>query len=141
MATMMRRTETEIQVDVRDMQIQPGTCDCGVFSIATATALLNGVHPGECTFNQSQMRKHLCDCFNKGNITQFPLLKSRRRARKIKYSETFSVYCYCRMPECSERDMVECSKCLEWYHLDCVSVPQDALQNSNVQWYCHYCQS
>ena len=75
----------------------------------TATALLNGVHPGECTFNQSRMRKHLYDCLNKGNITQFPLLKRRRGGRKIKYSETFSVYCDCRMPECSERDMVECS--------------------------------
>ena len=32
-------------------------------------------------------------------------------------------------------------ECLEWYRIDCVQVPQDALQNSNVQWYCHRCQS
>ena len=140
-AAMMKTTEAEIRVNVMDMQMQAGTCDCGLFSIATAAALLNGVHPGECTFNQSRMRKHLYDCLNKGKITQFPLLKSRRGGRKTKYSETFSVYCDCRMPECSERDMVECSECLEWYHTDCVQVPQDALQNSNVQWYCHRCQT
>ena len=31
--------------------------------------------------------------------------------------------------------------CLQWYHHDCVaSVPEDALENSNVQWYCHHYQ-
>ena len=59
-AAMMKTPEAEIQVTVNiiEMQIQEVTCDCGLFSIATATALLNGIYPGECTFNQSQMCQH-----------------------------------------------------------------------------------
>ena len=72
---MMKTQEAEIQVNIMEMQIQEGTCDCRLFSIATATALLNGVHPGECTFNQSQMCQHLYKCFHQGRITQFPVLK------------------------------------------------------------------
>ena len=85
---------------------------------------------------RSTIRKHLYKCLNEGNITQFPLLKRRRGERK---SETFSVYCVCRMPECLEKDMVKCSACLQWYHIQ-GSVPEDALQDLDVHWHCHVCQ-
>ena len=140
-ASMMKTSESEIQVHIMDVQMQAGTCDCGLFAVASATALLSGVHPGECTFNQSQMRKHLYTCLNEGNITPFPLLRRRRGGKKIKYSEKFSVYCDCRMPECLGREMVECSACLEWFHIECMqdSVPIDALQDVDVEWLCHHC--
>ena len=50
---MMMTPEAEIQVTVNiiEMQIQAVTCDCGLFSIETATALVNCIYPGECTFN------------------------------------------------------------------------------------------
>ena len=68
---MLKRKKSEIQVHIMDMQMQVGTCDCGLYAIATATALLSGVHPGEHTFNQSQMRKHVYTCLNEGKIGQF----------------------------------------------------------------------
>lgn len=108
-AAMLKTTENEIQVNIMDIQVQAGTCDCGLFAVATSSALVNGIHPGECTFNQSGMRRHLYDSFNQGIIDLFPLLKHRRAGKKVKYSETFSVYCNCRMPESSEKAMVECS--------------------------------
>ena len=37
--------ENEIQVNIMDMQVQAGTCDCGLFAVATAAALVNGIHP------------------------------------------------------------------------------------------------
>ena len=56
---------------------------------ATAIALLKGVHPGDCSFNQSQMCQHLYKCFNQGRITQFPVLKQRRGGKEVKYSDNF----------------------------------------------------
>ena len=137
-AAMLKTREDEIRVNVMNMQMQAGTCDCGLFAVATATSLMHGIHPGECTFDQSGMRQHLYDSFNQGIIAPFPILKHRRARKKVKYSETFSVYCDCRMPETAE--MVECSECLQWFHIDCVTVPKQALENPNIPWYCHYCQ-
>ena len=66
----------QIRVKLMDMQILAGTCDCGLFAIAMATALLSGVEPGACTFKQTEMRKHLYDGFKRGRIlTTFPMLK------------------------------------------------------------------
>ena len=96
-----------------DTQIQAGTCDCGLFAIATATAFLSGAQPGACTFKQSEMRKHLYDGFKWGQLLPFPLLKTRHGGNKVKFAETFSVYYLCRMPEVRDRDMIECSRCSE----------------------------
>ena len=136
-AALLHTNNREIRVKIVDMQIQAGTCDYGLFAIATATALLSGVEPGACTFKQTEMRKHLYDGFKRGKILPFPLLKKRCAGRKVKHTETISVYCLCRMPEAQDQDMVECSNCLEWYHIDCViePVPTAALDNSNVDWF------
>lgn len=140
-AALLHTSSREIRVKIMDMQIQAGTCDCGLFAIATATALLSGGQPGACTFKQTEMRKHLYDGFKQGKLLPFPLLKMRRASKKVKYTETISVYCLCRMPEVQDRDMVECSNCLEWFHVDCLvqPVPTAALDNSNVDWFCDLC--
>ena len=39
------------------------------------------------------MRKHLYDGFKRGQLLPFPLLKTRRGGSKVKFAETFSVYC------------------------------------------------
>ena len=134
-ATLLHTSQKEIKVNIMNMQVQSGTCDCGLFAIATATSLVNCVHPGAVTFEQSEMRRHLYDCFHSGR------LKSRRAVSKIKYTESFSVYCTCRMIELPSRDMVECTNCLEWSHVDClqVPVPKDAFQDSSVDWFCNSC--
>ena len=48
-ATLLRTREKEIKVNIMNMQVQSGTCDCGLFAIATATSLLNGANPGAIT--------------------------------------------------------------------------------------------
>ena len=67
-AALLHTSSREITVKIMDMQIQAGTCDCGLFAIATATALLSGVQPGACTFKQREMRKHVYDGFKQGKI-------------------------------------------------------------------------
>ena len=135
-ASMLKTKKSEIQVHIMDMQMQAGTCDCGLYAIATATALLSGVHPGN-----TPSTRHLYTCLNEGKIGQFPLQRRRRGGNKIKYYENFSVYGDCKMPECPGREMVECSVCLEWFHIECLqdSVPVGALQDEDVEWLCHRC--
>ena len=45
------------------MQIQKGSQDCGLFAIAIATALLNGLDMSQITFCQYDMKQHLISCF------------------------------------------------------------------------------
>ena len=104
-AALLHTSSREIRVKIMDMQIQAGTCDCGLFAIATATALLSGGQPEACTFKQTEMRKHLYGGFKQGKLLPFPLLKMRRASKKVKYTKTISVYCLCRMPEVQDRDI------------------------------------
>ena len=57
-------------IKIVESQKQEGGIDCGVFAIATATALAHGIRPS--SFNQSAMRRHLVNCFTEGLITPFP---------------------------------------------------------------------
>ena len=140
-ATLLRTREKEIKVNIMNMQVQSGTCDCGLFALATATSLLNGVNPGAITYKQSEMRRHLYDSICRGRLAPFPVLKTRRSSSNIKYSESFPVYCVCRLIESADRGMVECSKCFDWFHVDCLkeAVPQEALEDTKVDWYCSHC--
>ena len=110
---------------------------CGLFAIATATALAHGIQPGACSFKQNEMRRHLYKCLEKGTLTPFPLFKERRAGSKVKYMDTIPIYCTCRMPENAQ--MVQCSRCAEWFHVDCVNPPQSAIDDSKVDWYCNFC--
>ena len=51
---------------------QSGMKDCGIFIIATATALANGLNPGNIQFDQRKMRHHLIECFEKSYLETFP---------------------------------------------------------------------
>ena len=53
-------------------QKQKGGKDCGLFSIAFATAMAFGLYPSKLKFDQSMMRQHLVDCFNKERMIPFP---------------------------------------------------------------------
>ena len=50
-ATLLRTRGKEIKVNIMNMQVQSGTCDCGLFAIATATSHLNGANPGAITYS------------------------------------------------------------------------------------------
>ena len=96
--------------------MQYGSSDCGLFSIAFATAIALGNNPATFHFKQSEMRQHLIKCFDAGAMTMFPYDKMRRLTRKVKKSDTIKIYCKCRLPKMGT--MIICSDCKEWYHLD-----------------------
>ena len=122
-----------------DVQMQSGTYDCGLFAIAFATALVHNEHPGKFLFNQDSLRQHLMKCLQLGEMTMFPVKRTRRNAGRIKSKDIIEIHCSCRMPEVPGVDMIECSKCNRWFHFPlCVSVPQKAMTKGSLR-YCNTC--
>ena len=138
-ASILCSKRKAIKLNIMDVQMQAGGCDCGLFAIAFATALANGIPPGKFTFDQSKMRKHLYTCLQNGRLVMFPTKKERRVPVKVKSRDEIVIYCECRMPELRNVKMVECYKCKEWYHVHCVHVPQSALVDRNTKWFCNSC--
>ena len=60
---LLHRETDAISLHAMDSQIQDGASDCGLFAIATATALCHGIPPSNVVWDQSVMRSHLCECF------------------------------------------------------------------------------
>lgn len=139
-ASLLFTNEPEIVLKYKDSQIQSGAADCGLFAIASATALVLGKQPGEFFIDQSKMRSHLLQCFENRKMLMFPTKKARRAMRKDRYS-SFKVFCICRMPEDLTVNWMQCSMCKEWYHTDsCVAVPSCYFEPGRA-WYCTKCMS
>ena len=103
---MMNTKETEVRVNIMDMQIQ-APVTMGYFQLRY---LLTKWCSSWGVYILPEMRKHLYECFNQGYIIRFPLLKLRQRGMKTNNIYTLSVYCDFRMLECSNKDMVERSE-------------------------------
>lgn len=138
-ASILCTKKSEIQLKIMDVQMQAGGSDCGLFAIAFATAIVNGIPPEKFLFNPTRMRKHLYKCLQNERMTMFPTMKERRGATKAKSSNTINIFCVCRMPELQNIEMVACCKCKAWYHVHCVSVPQSVLKDRKVVWFCSDC--
>ena len=134
-ASLIHTQASDIVLDFMTVQMQSGGADCGLFAIANATALAFGDEPpGKFMYDQEKMRHHLWQCLEKRKMT-----KLRRLPRSVVTREPFHVYCICRMPEIFHNECwVECSKCKEWYHDTCISIPDSALCRSAV-WHCMLC--
>ena len=64
------QTDEEPELIMAETSKQNGVNDCGLFAIATATALAFDLNPVK--FGQSNMRAHLLKCFEGRKITPFP---------------------------------------------------------------------
>lgn len=60
-----------LPVQMAETQKQDGGCDCGLFAIAVATALAFHQDAKTLTFEQTLMRPHLIQCFEKRELTPF----------------------------------------------------------------------
>ena len=69
-SNLLMTKKNTIQLHYNNVQMQSGRADCGLLAIAFATALLNGLHPGGYYFDQSLMRSHLLNCFERGEMVQ-----------------------------------------------------------------------
>ena len=117
--------------------MQAGGSDCGLFAIAFATSLCYGHSSGKFHFDQSAMCKHLVSCFERGQFDMFPIDRYRHSENKVKATKMIAVYCFCRMPELLRSEMIQCTDCKEWFHIDlCVTVDKKA---RSLKWQCIAC--
>ena len=126
-AALMFSSEKEIMLKYVSVQQQLGSYDCGLFALAFATSLVHGCDPAKTTYIQVRMRI----------VSLFPSASSVRDDSGILSTETIELYCKCRMSEIPP--MVECSSCGEWFHTECVNVPDDALDDTHILWFCCSC--
>ena len=129
-------TKSALQVNRLSVQQQIGFHNCGLFAIAYAvdTCFKNDVEKS--LFAQRSMRKHLHDCFNKGNLTPFPQqLNSQSVLRSVRKVERFKLYCSCKMPEEFDTKMISCDQCHNWYHFKCVNLK---LSQHPKMWKCPF---
>ena len=118
--------------------MQSGSSDCGLFALAFATALANGVNPFVLFFDQSKMRNHFQKAIDTGMLSMFPILKERRIPKICKAEYMIKVYCSCRMPEMNV-NMIQCSSCREWFHIGTCSTVQSSALAKSAKWFCSDC--
>ena len=129
----------EIKMLFPNVQLQQNSNDFGLFALAFAVSLCAGQDPLTTTYIQSKLRSHLILCFERNEINPFPAHRQKRRiAKKPVVTSSFKIYCICRLPEGGK--MIECERCLNWFHKECVStVIGNWRKKNNVQWFCHKC--
>ena len=78
-ADILQSPKSSISLILNDIQVQANQDDCGLFALANASALCNGIDPCTIVYTQSAMREHLCNCFHHGALTPFPNKKKRQK--------------------------------------------------------------
>ncbi|XP_073524300.1 uncharacterized protein [Phyllobates terribilis] len=127
-----------LDVTIMCCQKQNGANDCGLFAIANAVALAEGVDLKSVEFNQAEMRSHLILCLEKGRLELFPY-ETKLRQKIYKKRLTLTTYCLCHVYKAHEH-MVECSLCKSWFHLACVNIKKDdKLVTTRKRFYCPMC--
>ena len=134
---LLHSSERELTVRMRDIQIQSGHSECGLFAIACAECLCRGEDPCRISWRQEIMRKHLISCFSKRRISPFPGSK-RQISADIKCTLNYPLFCSCRMPETNETGMAQCAQCNEWFHRKCHKIPR-AVFTKKESWHCDTC--
>ena len=126
-----------IEVNTLSVQQQMGNTDCGLFAIAFALEVCEGRRPDAIIFDQKQMRQHLYRCFENLHITQFPVLTANVSVKEATLGIIY-LFCFCKLPEEYDTDMIECSVCKIWYHFKCVGLENEFLDEEK-DWECPNC--
>ena len=122
-----------------NVQLQSGGDDCALFAIAFAEALCAGRDPFIMSFDQLQMRQHLKLCLERGVVTKFPESTKQKRGccSRMRMSRKVYVYCTCRLPWNKQGKMAHCK---EWFHQDCLNIPDAVFMDSLSVWACSDCE-
>ena len=145
LAAILRCNTDNLMLKFVNVQRQVGTAECGVFAIAFAYALCNGVDPHTIGIDQHASRAHLLKCFKIRALSPFPTMSRPRRMgrKRIIVERKVKVFCTCRLPF-SKTDntlgpMVACQKCKKWYHQCCKNIPSAVYSNVKSIWFCDTC--
>lgn len=137
-ASIIYATSKKITVNFMEVQIQGGSSDCGLFSLAFAATLCAGEDPSQTSYMQHEFRRHLLSCLENRHITPFPT-RLRKKKNRIRGTTSFAIFCTCRQPDFGK--MVSCTRCQEWFHEGCYSthIPEAIWTNKKLKWYCQQC--
>ena len=133
---LIRSMESTITMQVMNVPQQAGAVDCALYAMAAVTCLALGNDPVVVVYDQQQLRAHLLNVLETGSLTEFPVLKRRRVASRIKKSEKFQLHCYCRLRDDGTK-MVCCDGCNQWYHLRCIKIDVNSIDAD--KWFCKNC--
>ena len=122
--------------DIMNVDGQRNSYDCGVYAIAYATHLVNGLDPVQYRWDSKNMRSHLLDCFLNKEMKLFPTLGKRKTALRSIKSHSENIYCYCRLPNDPSKEMIRCDACYKWFHITCIEGPCD----TSDKWLCLDCE-
>ena len=128
-----------LTVEIMESQLQEGCSDCGLFAIANAFMLCNGVGPSSTHWYQDKMREHLVASFKSKNFMTFPG-KKIAKAEKVMQVKKIAVFCHCRQPHERIRKMASCKLCQEWYHTTCEEIPK-VVSTSKQPFFCSSCKN
>ena len=70
--SLFEASTSPLQLQMVQTQKQRGARDCGLFSIATITAIAFHLDPTTITYDQTAMRPHLIQCFQEHTLKPFP---------------------------------------------------------------------
>ena len=116
-----------------NVQRQVSDSDCGLFAVANATAICNGMDPVYVMFDQAEMRSHLLSCLEHKLLTPFPSKRRRPRGPMVMELEVIPIYCHCRLQEAGR--MIQCDACGDWFHEGCEIIPKYTTSG----WICRKC--
>ena len=90
--------QSTIKIKFMNVQIQYGSSDCGLFAVAFATSLCEGIDPTTCIYRQPNMRRHFLACIDNGKMKAFRTARIRRPITNPAKIDEITVYGTCRMP-------------------------------------------
>ena len=71
-AAILFANEKTLTLEYKAVQVQQGSNDCGLFTIAFATSLCGGKNPIEINYKQHLLCSHPLNCVTKQEISVFP---------------------------------------------------------------------
>ena len=114
--------DTKLVITRAATQQQSGGTDCGLFSIAFAYHAARGDNVSKLSFDPEQLRSHVFTCFEWKMLAPFPTNMAERVSRCREKQLNIELYCYRKMPEGFDKQMVQCDKCEEWFHFRCYKI-------------------
>jgi len=134
----MKTSEHCFIVNYTYVQVQAGISDCGLFSIAFATALCSRKNSSHYSFDQTVTREHLRSCLESEVMSDFPAChRECHRTTSIFCSNKVEVHCKCRLPWAKELTefggLAQYKSCRKWFHQKCANISSEASQKLHIR--------
>ena len=114
--TIMNSQNHCLYLQFPEVQQQTDCSSCGLFALAYAFDICDGIDPSMVDYSQVNLWSHFLSCLKKKSISSFGcgdvLYKPKSFTCRLR------IFCLCRLGE----DMVKCTTCHKWYHSTCVDI-------------------